>query len=831
MSVLLRSPLGTKAMVPRQPQPWHRRPRLNDRLMSLQPGEVALLAAPAGWGKTSLLADWFLNDRHGVSAWLTLDARDNEPGRLGELIARALCENGGASVMPEADSVAIDRAFEFLVTRGEETVLVLDEVQELTARHALDALGHLLLRMPQVLSIAIATRADPPIGLARLHLEGRLQQLRMHELACTADEAADLFAAHGVHLSRSASDALWSRMEGWIAGIRLAALALAAEKDHDRFVADTLHTEEVVSDYLLQEVLGRLPPDQQEFLLRTSIAEPLTADLAEVLTGCETAQERLEELEHNGVFVTRIDDDPSTYRFHALFGALLRARLRCESPELTEQLLDQAARWFAGHDMPLEAESHAQAAGDWELAGQLACDRWTRDALRSPEFPPPPSVEAPVEVSERVAPVALLLAATAIRSGDRAAANRWRGRVDSVDSVGAGELEMSRPLVDVLFGRAFGSDTRSLRAASVLSASKHAAADPIAHAVVRLREAELLLDSAEPDTALDALFHARWLARRDAPRVVEACDALLALVSALSGRLRAADRFLESVGIELRVAEDTSASFARRLARVLSDMARGRVISARTSLLEAVPPSEIPHAVRTVYDALLDHVVMGGTARRDGAFHARSLAARVQVAIGAIDDVEHVSSAPPGEVLLARARRAHAAGHHEQVAEVLAPFADGIGDDVHLRTRIEACALLAIAADHVDDGGTATAALRRACELAAPGDVRSPLLAHAVELAPVLERYAWQLAPDSAYAIELVDVLQPTDVPVYVEPLTERERAVLEYLPTMMSNSEIALQLRVSVNTVKTHLKSVYRKLGVDRRRDAVLRGRQLEII
>ena len=819
-------------MVPRQPQPWLRRARLNDRLVSLQPGEVALVAAPAGWGKTSLLADWFLNDRHGPSAWLTLDLRDNEPGRLGDLIARALCENAGASVVPEADSVAIDRAFEFLVARGEQTLLVLDEVQELTTRHALDALGHLLLRMPQVLSIAIATRADPPIGLARLHLEGRLQQFRMHELACSADEAAALFAAHDVHLSRSASDALWSRMEGWIAGIRLAALALAAEKDQDRFVADTLHTEEVVSDYLLQEVLGRLPPDQQEFLLRTSIAEPLTADLAQVLTGCESAQERLEELEHNGVFVTRLDDEPSTYRFHALFGALLRARLRCESPELTEQLLDQAARWFAGHDMPLEAESHAQAAGDWELAGQLACDRWTRDALRSPEFPPPPPVEAPVEVSERVAPVALLLAATAIRSGDRATANRWRGRVDGVESVGAGELQMmSRPLVDVLFGRAFGSDTRSLRAASGLSASTHIAADPIAHSVVRLREAELLLDSAEPDAALDVLFHARWLARRDAPRVVEACDALLALVSALSGRLRAADRFLDTVGIELRVTDDTSASFTRRMARVLSDMARGRVISARTVLLEAVPPSEIPHAVRAVYDALLDHVVMGGAGRRDGAFHARSLAARVQVALGVIDDVEHVSAAPTVEVLLARARRANAAGHHEQVVELLARCAEEIGDDVHLRTRIEACALLAIAADHLDDGGVAAAALRRACELAEPGDLRSPLLAHAAELAPVLERYAWQLAPDSAYAIELVDVLQPTDVPVYVEPLTERERAVLEYLPTMMSNSEIALQLRVSVNTVKTHLKSVYRKLGVDRRRDAVLRGRQLEII
>jgi LuxR family maltose regulon positive regulatory protein len=830
MSVLLQSPLGTKAMVPRLPQPWLRRARLNDRLAMLDAGEVALLAAPAGWGKTSLLADWFSHDRQGARAWLSLDARDGAPGRFGGLVARALCPGASSVDVGEPDSVAIDRAFEALVERGEETLLVLDDVHELTARRALDALGHLILQRPSLLTIAIATRADPPIGLARLHVEGRLRQFRMHELACTADEAAALFAAHDLDLSRSASDALWSRMEGWIAGIRLAALALAAEQDRERFVADAVRTEEVVSDYLLQEVLGRLPSEQQQFLLRTSVAEPLTAELAEVLTGCTEAAERLDELERNGVFVTQLDGEPPTYRFHALFGALLRARLRLENPELTERLLRQAASWYAEHDMPIDAESHARAAGDWELAGELACRRWMADALHSSEFALPPGVDAPVDVSERVAPLALLLAAGAIRTGDRAAATRWRARADAAKARSSDELQTGRQLVDVLFGRAFGTDSRSARSAAALVASMQGASDPAAYAVARLREAELLLDTDEPDAALDVLFHARWAARRDCPRVVDSCDALLALVAAVSGRLRAADRFLDNLDLRSRVGEDTTVAFARRLARVLSDMARGRVISARTTLLEVAPPAEIPHVVRAVYDALLDHVVMGGTGRRDADLAARSLVARVRIALGAIDDLERMQPLDTPEVSLARARRAHAVGHDDQVAVLLAPFADG-GRGVHPRTRIEACALLAIAAAHLDDGATATAALRRACELAAPGDLRSPLLTHAAELAPVLERYAWQLAPESAYAIELVDVLQPTDGPVFVEPLTERERAVLEYLPTMMSNSEIALQLRVSVNTVKTHLKSVYRKLGVDRRRDAVLRGRQLEII
>jgi DNA-binding NarL/FixJ family response regulator len=352
----------------------------------------------------------------------------------------------------------------------------------------------------------------------------------------------------------------------------------------------------------------------------------------------------------------------------------------------------------------------------------------------------------------------------------------------------------------------------------------------VTRAVVRFREAELLLDAGGADAALVALFDTRWLARRDSPAVVDDCDALLALAAALDGRVRAADRFLERCDAD-PAHDDTAGGFARRLARVICDVARGRMISARARLLDVTVPSAAPHATRAVYETLLDRVVMGGTGRRDIVDSGRPIVGRVLVALGSLDEADRTLPADAPERSLVRARRAHAAGHQDEVLALLAPLLDDPSSDAHPRTMIEANALLAIAADILDDGLTATNALRRACALAGPGDFRSPLLAHAEALAPVVERYAWQLAIDGGYAIDLVDVLQPTASPVYVEPLTERERAVLEYLPTMMSNSEIALQLRVSVNTVKTHLKSVYRKLGVERRRDAVLRGRQLEII
>ncbi len=148
-----------------------------------------------------------------------------------------------------------------------------------------------------------------------------------------------------------------------------------------------------------------------------------------------------------------------------------------------------------------------------------------------------------------------------------------------------------------------------------------------------------------------------------------------------------------------------------------------------------------------------------------------------------------------------------------------------------LRTHVEAAILAAVAADRLDDHERALALLGRALEIAAPVDLRAPFQANVRLLGGMIDRYSWQLAGTSAYAAELLDDLHPEEVPVFVEPLTSRERAVLEYLPTMMTNTEIARQLLVSVNTVKTHLKAVYRKLGVARRREAVLRAKQLEIL
>src|SRR5205823_465854 len=206
--------------------------RLLDACTAVGARDAMLVAAFAGAGKTTLLADWFTNHcRVANRAWLTIDARDNAPGRLGVLLARALGADAALEDLDGrhcSDLVVLDRVFEQIEARGAGTVLVLDDVHELRSRPALATLSHLLLGSPGQLSVFLLARADPPLPFARMHVEGRLQQLRAADLAFTLDEMRDLFAQHDLVLNADEVERLWTRTAGWSAGARLAALALAS---------------------------------------------------------------------------------------------------------------------------------------------------------------------------------------------------------------------------------------------------------------------------------------------------------------------------------------------------------------------------------------------------------------------------------------------------------------------------------------------------------------------------------------------------------------------------------------------------------------------------
>jgi LuxR family maltose regulon positive regulatory protein len=820
-------PTGTKTCVPHLPAAWLRRPRLNDRLTALSQGDVMLVAAFAGSGKTTLLADWFAHDRTIDGAWLSLDQRDNEPSRLAGLLAHAV----GLEAVLEGhrrrrwnDTLVLDRVLEELAAAGTPRILVIDDVHELTERDALLTLEHLVHHASPTLTLVLATRADPPIPLGRLAVDGRLEQIRADELALTQRETTDLLASHGVALDPAHVESLLARTEGWAAGVRLAAVALAAETDRVRFVTDTVQSEAVLSEYLLQEVLARLPDDQQQFLLRTCVAQPLTVELARVLSGDDDAAAQLVRLEHTGIFVTRADQPASQYRFHGLFGALLFAHLRHTQPALASELSRRAAQWFEAHGMPSEAESHAFQGADWVTAGRLACTRWVSDALRGSLRGTDVDL-APGAPCADVSELALLAAIDAATIRDRREAMLWRSRVDALRPPAAddAELGVARLLLDVSYGRAFGVDARALAACRALRESEIGADTAMLHALVRLREAELLLETDDDEATLRALLDARWRASRNAAQwIVDECDALLGLIAAVRGRLDACDALFAPSREHGASSADT-----RRLARALCDAQRGRLQSARALLTGEHASESTPYAVCVGLNEAARGLDVAIERNPGDAPQQCTFSAHIDIALGIIDDT--VRDGAERDVANARTllgRRRYAA-----VIELLQRFVEGSDQHVHLRTRIEALTLVAVAADAAGDAHLALAALRRALDLAAPADLRAPFLSHSALFAEVIDRYAWELGTDSRYAVELVDALHRDEPPAFLEPLTERERAVLDYLPTMMSNAEIAQQLLVSVNTIKTHLKAVYRKLGVERRRDAVVRARQLELL
>src|SRR5512132_4042313 len=322
--------LGPRSSLARLPETLVRRPRLDALLADRARRQVTLISAPPGSGKTTLATAWLASHRRR-DVMLTVDARDNERDELAGVIVAALVHRG--AIAPEEidatlpSTTLLDAAFARLDERSEKRVLVLDDLQELTSRNALRTLAYLVERAPAALDLVLCSRADPPIRLTRLRLEGRLREIRNESLAFDLEETSSLLAAHGLSLTRSQVQALWRRTEGWVAGLRLAAFALEGESDPAEFVQGAAGTETAIADYLLKELLTRQDEAIQRFMLRTSVVGRLTTDLARVLTDDPAVSKRLVALVRNGVFLAELEDR-TWYRYHSLFATLLEARLR-----------------------------------------------------------------------------------------------------------------------------------------------------------------------------------------------------------------------------------------------------------------------------------------------------------------------------------------------------------------------------------------------------------------------------------------------------------------------------------------------------------------------
>jgi ATP/maltotriose-dependent transcriptional regulator MalT len=375
--------LVTKLQVPRLPPVFVARSRLVDQLNAGLGRTLTLVCAPAGFGKTSVLADWCQHRALRVG-WLTLDAADNDPVRFWRHVVAAFDRVRPAvavHVAPLLDAPGI-ASFEGLVTTVVNEIaaepdamsLVLDDYHVIETELVHESLSFLIGHAPPGLHVVLASRADPPFPLARLRAQGQLTELRASDLRFTAEEAAGLLReAIGTDLSLpdAAVSALTTRTEGWAVGLQLAALSLRNQSDVTGFVETFSGSHRYVLDYLTDEVLEGQPDEVRAFLLDTSVLNRLSGKLCDAVTGRSDGQQKLEELERANLFLMPLDEFRGWWRYHQLFADLLRVRLQQEQPDRVPKLHHAAASWHEDHGLIDDAVRHAASAGEMKRVARL----------------------------------------------------------------------------------------------------------------------------------------------------------------------------------------------------------------------------------------------------------------------------------------------------------------------------------------------------------------------------------------------------------------------------------------------------------------------------
>jgi len=376
--------LETKFYVPRLRRGVVVRPRLSERLRRGAESKLTLISAPAGFGKTTLLAEWLAAGPAGRPsvAWLSLDSTDNHPVSFWTYLIAAL-----QSVAPEVGASAlsllrapepppIERVLAPLLNElaavAHDIVLVLDDDHAVDAHEVQAGMAYLLEHLPPRIHIVIATRADPALPLGRLRGRGELVEIRAADLRFTPDEAtAYLNEIMGLDLTVSDIAALEERTEGWIAALQLAALSIQGRDDIPGFIAGFAGDDRYIVDYLVEEVLQRQPERVRRFLLETSILGRLTSSLCDAVTGQDDGRAMLDALDRGNLFLVPLDDRRRWYRYHQLFADVLRAHLLDEQPDRLPALHRRATEWFEANGERDEAIRHAFAGGDLERAADL----------------------------------------------------------------------------------------------------------------------------------------------------------------------------------------------------------------------------------------------------------------------------------------------------------------------------------------------------------------------------------------------------------------------------------------------------------------------------
>lgn len=853
---------AAKLAPPALPRTTIDRPRLSRALSrAVRRAPLTLVRAPAGAGKTTLTARWAAEEGARTPvAWLSLDPYDDDPTEFWADAVQALDRAGVLRDHPLPTPLEgtptwfVPELAGRLAALERPAVLVLDDADVLSAPAVTTGLDLLVRTAGRGLRLVLCSRAEPQLPVHRYRLAGSVSLIDAGRIRFTADETRELLAALAVPVDQEAAEALRAETQGWAAGIRLAApIARATPRPATSLAQD----DGEIARYLSAEVLDPLPAELRRFLLHAAVPGDLWPELVADLTGTPCPGRVLGALARANAFVEEAPDAPGGYRLHPLLRETLLGRLSAERHGAVAPLHRRCARWYADHGSVAEAVDHALAAEDRDLVAQLLLDelsapRWLArgtDALWR-------RADRPL-ADGRGSDAAVLRAAAAVADGrdpdpdDLAAAARASEEGDRL------RLRASAALTCL---------TDATRRGDLAAATTDASAvDPLiealppeerreAMAVLRVDVAVGALRSDEPADRLRADLRTAAAAAREAGagavRGLAVAD--LAVLEALDGDLTQA---LRSAAESDELAVEDGAG--PRPLRSAAATATGWALLQRFSLAEAADWSARAGRRPGAESASTAPALAVLTSR------SHRLHREYDEAIGRLEPWLH-DRALPGwarEHVVGEAVRLAIARHEPSTAAALLDEVGDLGWRDRLLARValvaggpggtapaepEAGAGLAVQVESLLLRGAWLLTVGREAAgietlLAALGRARSELLRlpfldappqvrRALRTVPALREDARWLNPTARVHAEAAPPQRPA-APAVIEPLSAREAEVLQHLAELLSTEEIAATMFVSVNTVRTHIRSILRKLGVARRNDAVRRARELDLL
>ena len=873
----------SRVTVPRLPPRHVSRPRLLADLDAAADLPLTLLCAGPGAGKTVLLADWARQTKARV-AWLSPTAADGEPRRFWRLLEAALpgsdgtdCDSPvGTTLNPGLDLVQM--LFSQVPESADQLVVIIDDAHVIRDPDVLNSLDRLVRGRQPGLRLVLAARSDPMLPLHRYRLAGQMLELRAADLAMTPAEIGQVLAGHGVSLPKRDFDILAARTEGWAAGVRLSAMRMEGTEHPAAFVTQLALDPGSIGEYLVDEVLRRLPEPHRQLLIETSFLDEVTGPLADTVTGMSGCGDMLADLARDNSFVIPLDPVQTRYRYHQLFGEILRYLLQRRDGQAVRALMKRAAAWFEANDDLGSAVQWAVQAGDRPRVAALLARGGLADAfvrrqdlydlgLRElvPLLPEEGSgASGDAEGASSAETVIASFVIAAIFADPDAAASElerlqaWQATMAPIDP----DLVATCHLAQLILGqKVFNVDAVDTAASRLLGRSDDAeAAKPPAipglRAAVLLAQASVHMWDGKHEDVGALLDEALTEARRDGSDILE-LDVLgmMAYLESFWSRANHADETMQqahalrkqrglSTPPSLELAAVTRALISGDLAvqaRILQRVPLPDVVGTDPGLLAAIALGQASVLLGQGQEAEARAILHEQTGRRIPpllAIHRDIMLADLDTSLGRPRSALAVLEKHRGTefavvTATARARANLALSDTRQARDCVRSVLTTPSAQTGRFVLVDAMLCDARIAQACGDRARALEILIRAIEVAR-GEIVLPFLYAKDTFSALLARHPdvadrWPVPIHDAMPEPVVPAPRtPRDLP---EPLTQRELTILRFLATSMSTIEIADELCLSVNTVKTHLAAIYRKLPANRRRDAVLRARELELI